>query len=102
MIVTLTKPEMKCLFRQFIYTHNDGGFQRFLVDLQDKVNMKTGEINLTKRDLERIPRYAFKYGKGGWENRFVGAFGRVLGKRLGSTVNYKLQAKKKPAKKVAP
>jgi hypothetical protein len=29
----------------------------------------TGLLTPTRRDLERIPRYAFDYGNGGWENR---------------------------------
>jgi len=98
MKVILTKSEMRSLFRQFIFTYNDGGFQRFLVELQDKIDTKTGEIDLTKRDLERIPRYAFKYGRGGWESRLVGAFGRVLGRQLGSKLRYKSKPKKRLTK----
>jgi hypothetical protein len=83
MRVILTQPEIEILSRQHPSTRDDGGYQRFLVDLQEKVDPITGEIELTKNDLARIPKYAFDYGQGGWESRFVGAFGRVLGKRLG-------------------
>jgi hypothetical protein len=83
MRVTLNQAEIKILSRQHPATRNDGGYQRFLVDLQEKVDPITGEIELTKNDLTRIPKYAFDYGQGGWEKRFLGAFGRVLGKNLG-------------------
>ncbi|MBI3490700.1 MAG: hypothetical protein HY047_02740 [Acidobacteria bacterium] len=35
------------------------------------------------KDLDDIPHYAFDYGQGGFEDRLVKAFGRVLGGRLG-------------------
>jgi hypothetical protein len=85
MLVRLTREEMEILLRQHESTRSHGGWQKFLVDLQGKVNPITREIELSDSDLERIPRYAFDYGQGGWENRLVGAFGRVLGSRLGHT-----------------
>ena len=86
MHVILTQSEITVLLRQNPETSQDGGFQGFLVSLQDRVNRTTGELELTAQDLERIPRYAFKYGNGGWENRLVDIFGRVLGTRLGQKV----------------
>lgn len=83
MHVTLTPSETTVLFRQNPKTSQDGGFQGFLVSLQNRINRTTGEIELTAQDLERVPRYAFDYGNGGWENRLVDIFGRVLGNRLG-------------------
>lgn len=83
MQVTLTPAEINVLFRQNPTTSQDGGFQGFLVSLQNRIDRTTGEIDLTPQDLERIPRYAFDYGNGGWENRLVDIFGRVLGHRLG-------------------
>ena len=83
MIVTLNSAEIAILFRQDPATKDDGGFQSFLISLQERINQKTGVINLTESDLEKIPRYAFDYGNGGWENRLTGIFGRVLGNRLG-------------------
>jgi hypothetical protein len=54
-----------------------------LVNLQRKVNRATNVISLDLRDLERIPRYAFDYGRGGWEDRLSFIFGRAVGPGLG-------------------
>jgi hypothetical protein len=81
--VTITTGEMEFLDRQSPGTSQDGGFQSLLVRLQRNINRTTGELSLSDQDLERIARYAFDYGNGGWEARLVGAFGRTLGPRLG-------------------
>lgn len=60
-----------------------GGWQSLLEALQGKVNYQTGEITLTNTDIERIQRYAFDYGNGGWESRLIAVFGRHLGRKLG-------------------
>lgn len=64
-------------------TANDGGYQNFLVHLQNKTNWQNGELTLTADDLEKIPRYAFDYKNGGWQNRLMTIFARNLGPRLG-------------------
>lgn len=79
----LNSAEIDCLFRQNPSTKKDGGFQSLLVKLQKQTNRSTGVISLNARDLERISRYAFDYGNGGWENRLLGIFSRNLGKSLG-------------------
>ena len=81
--VALTPGEIEFLDRQLPGTSQDGGFQSLLVRLQGNINRTTGELPLSDQDLERIARYAFDYGNGGWELRLVGAFGRTLGARLG-------------------
>lgn len=83
MLVTLNPEEISILFRQDPRTKGDGGYQGLLVKLQRRIDRVTGVIDLKSDDLEKIPRYAFNYGQGGWENRLVGIFGRVLGSRLG-------------------
>jgi hypothetical protein len=83
MLVTLNPAEITILFRQDPRTKGDGGYQSLLVKIQKRVNQATGEIDLKVDDLEKIPRYAFDYGHGGWEDRLISIFGRVLGKRLG-------------------
>lgn len=83
MQITLTQSEVEILFQQHPSTRDDGGFQGLLVDLQSKVIRATGKLDLTTSNLEKIRRYAFDYGNGGWEVRLVGAFGRTLGPRLG-------------------
>lgn len=81
--ITLSQVEMDVLFRQDPATEADGGFQGFLVDLQRRTNRNTGELLLTDADLEKIPRYAFDYGNGGWEDELQRIFGNSLGPRLG-------------------
>lgn len=83
MYVTLTPSEITILFRQDPKTEKDGGYQKLLVSLEKRINRSTGEIDLTPDDLEKIPRYAFDYKIGGWEDRLVGIFSRVLGPKLG-------------------
>ena len=80
---TLNTEEQEYLFRQDPAARSDGGWQSLLVKLQDQFNPATMEITLDDRDLERIPRYAFDYGNGGWEGRLSGVFLRHLGPNLG-------------------
>ena len=83
MTITLTPEEREILFRQDPSTKDDGGWQRLLVTLQELTNEQTGEITIPPITLERIQRYAFDYGNGGWENRLTSVFGRILGPKLG-------------------
>jgi hypothetical protein len=83
MIVQLLPSEIEILCKQDPSSRNDGGFQNYLVQLRKRLNISTGEIDLTEDDLERILRYAFDYGNGGWEGILIGAFGRALGDNLG-------------------
>jgi hypothetical protein len=83
MDVVLTAPEMAELFLQPASTRGDGGYQGLLVGFQDKIDQTTGRLTLTQNDIERIGRYAFDYGNGGWENRLATIFGRTLGPKLG-------------------
>lgn len=79
---TLNTEEQEYLFRQDPAARSDGGWQSLLVKLQNQFNPTTMEITLDDRDLERIPRYAFDYGNGGWEGRLSGVFLRHLGPSL--------------------
>jgi hypothetical protein len=83
MQVELNPAEVEVLFRQDPRTERRGGYQSFLVRLQRNTDRATGALTLTDSDLEKIPRYAFDYGNGGWEDRFASVFGRHLGPRLG-------------------
>lgn len=83
MNLTLTEAEMAELFKQAASTAGDGGYQSLLVGLQKKITRATGQIILTAGDLEKIPRYAFDYGNGGWEARLIAIFGAHLGPKLG-------------------
>ncbi len=80
MIVTLDETELAVLLRRISGT---GGFQNLLRRLGTRVDRGTGQLRLSALDLERIPRYAFDYGNGGWENRLRDIFGRHLGAGLG-------------------
>jgi hypothetical protein len=79
----LSEEEKNILLRQDPATETDGGFQKLLVTLQYLVDEKSGAIELPKVLLERIPRYAFDYGNGGWESRLKSIFSRTLGENLG-------------------
>ena len=81
--VQLNADELEILFRQAPSTKDDGGWQRLLVTLQELTDHETGEITIPPRIIERIQRYAFDYGNGGWENRLTSIFARTLGGRLG-------------------
>jgi hypothetical protein len=81
--VTLNAKELSVLFRQSPTTKGDGGWQKLLVTLQELTDEKTGEITIPARIAERIQRYAFDYGNGGWEARLTSVFGRTLGAKLG-------------------
>jgi len=82
-----TSQEIEALDRQSANTEQDGGFQGLLVKLQRQVDRRTSRIILYERDLERIARYAFDYGRGGWEDRLTTIFGRVLGPTLGREIS---------------
>ena len=82
-IVRLTEEELAELDLQDPGTKRDGGFQGLLVDLQKRVNRKTGELSLSDDDLERVQRYAYKYKQGGWQDRLERIFSRELGSSLG-------------------
>lgn len=83
MSIVLTVSELAELDRQNPATKGDGGWQRLLVCLQEKVNRTSREVVLTAEDIQRISAYAFDYGRGGWENRLALVFGRTLGPNLG-------------------
>jgi hypothetical protein len=85
MKVKLNAQEIAALDRQDPNTLANGGFQRFLVNQQRKLNRETGEIDLDDSDLDKIRRYAFKYGNGGWERRLIAIYGRSLGPDLSPT-----------------
>lgn len=79
----LNTEEQEFLFRQDSAARSDGGWQSLLVKLQDQFDTTTMQITVDDIDLERIQRYAFDYGNGGWEGRLTAVFGRHLGAQLG-------------------
>jgi hypothetical protein len=81
--IVLDPQEIAVLDRQPASTKANGGWQNLMVTLQQKLDRATGRLTLTIRDIERIRRYAFNYGNGGWENRLRAIFQRTLGPSLG-------------------
>jgi hypothetical protein len=81
--VILTPGELAELDLQNPATKSEGGFQGLLVAFQQRVDRANRRLVLTVTDLERIARYAFDYGHGGWESRLQHIFGRSLGGDLG-------------------
>lgn len=81
--VVLNNAEIALLDEQDPASRGDGGFQRLMVDLQTGLRRSTKELKLSDDDLARIPKYAFDYKQGGWEDRLKGIFGRTLGPNLG-------------------
>jgi hypothetical protein len=81
--ITLTPEERAALLEQSEESKNRGGYQNFLVGLQRRLDTKSGQLDLTITDRERIARYAFDYRSGGWQARLRRIFGRSLGPNLG-------------------
>ncbi|MGI8840448.1 MAG: hypothetical protein ACR2F8_06685 [Caulobacteraceae bacterium] len=81
--ITLNAAERAELFKQDPARKSDGGFQSFLVSLQDRVKSPKNSLTLNQEDLEKIPRYAFDYKNGGWQKSLTAIFGRHLGDHLG-------------------
>lgn len=84
--VVLSDAEIALLDEQDPTSRGDGGFQRLMVDLQATLRRPTKELKLSDDDLDRIPKYAFDYKQGGWEDRLKGIFSRTLGPNLGREV----------------
>jgi hypothetical protein len=80
--INLNHSEAEVLLGVDQATRSNGGFQSLLCKLQDQLDRGTLEITLSDSDLERIHRYAFDYGNGGWEGVLMSVFQRTLGRRL--------------------
>lgn len=81
MLLKLSEQEKNLLFKQDPGTKDKGGFQALLVKIQSHTD-SAGRLFLTSSLIERIKRYAFCYGNGGWENRLMRIFSRTLGQNL--------------------
>ena len=62
-----------------------GGFQSMMNNLRARADQSTGNIEISDDDLERIQRYAFQYGGGGFEARLRSIFERTLGPNLSNS-----------------
>ena len=79
MVFVLNNSEITELMRE---TAGQGGWQSLIKRLQSKLSIDTGEIKLSEAEIERIHRYAFDYGDGGFEARLRRIFERRLGPKL--------------------
>ena len=61
----------------------DGGFQSLMRRFQGDLDVQTGRIEVSDKDVERIARYCTEYGQGGYQDRIARAFHSVLGLELG-------------------
>ncbi len=82
MTIYLNDVEIRELDRQHPSTKSRGGWQALMIGLQVRTDRSSGKLVLGAKDLERIRRYAFDYGNGGWEARLQHIFGRSLGPNL--------------------
>jgi len=74
----LSQQEVELLFRQTPSTKSGGGFQNFLVSLQEKIDPASGWIRLSPQLILRIRRYISCFGQGGWQSLLSRIFSRVL------------------------
>jgi hypothetical protein len=82
MLIRLTQGEQEELFLLSPDQKKKGGFQSLIITLQENYAENNGLIVLNSVLIERIQRYAFGYGNGGWENRLKRIFVRTLGPDL--------------------
>ena len=82
----LNDVEYQIVCRQDPATKEDGGYQGLMVALQEITDEKTLVMVLPVHLLPRLRAYAFNYGKGGWEDRITGIFGRHFGPRLDENI----------------
>ena len=73
---------LTALMQQDPAARSEGGFQSLLVTLQDNTDSRTKILVLPVHLIERINRYAFDDGQGGWENTLKRIFSRSLGDSL--------------------
>lgn len=78
MIVSLSPSERAHIFRTPREERSSGGFQSFMVKLQDRMNNRAdGALELEDTDVETIRKY-LSYDNGGYQARLREAFGRHL------------------------
>jgi hypothetical protein len=81
MLITLTVREIAELNKTDPADRRKGGFQSYVVELQERLKENSGEVELGHEDLVKIHRYA-NYTSGGFQTRLKKIFGRTLGKYL--------------------
>lgn len=74
--VKLSREERDELFKYDPKTENHGGFQRFLISMQFRVNRRTGELELSVPEMNRIIRHGRRAQRGGFQGSIKKIFGR--------------------------
>ncbi len=74
--IKLSPDEFQELMKQDPKTKKDGGFQGFLVRLQQKVNRNNHIISLSESDINKIIHFGRDSRRGGWQARVKKIFGR--------------------------
>lgn len=63
----LSKDELRELLRHDPATEKRGGFQRFLIGLQTRVNRVSGELDLSEAEMGTILKHGRDPSRGGWQ-----------------------------------
>jgi len=66
-VIKLTKEQLAELMKHDPSKRTRGGFQRFLISLQFRVNRTTRELTLSPADIDIILQYGSQPHKGGWQ-----------------------------------
>ncbi len=74
--VKLSREEFALLMSQDPSTARKGGFQKFLIGLQYRINQSNREIALNQADIDWIRRHMENRSKGGFQGRIAKIFGR--------------------------
>lgn len=79
MKITLNAAEAETLMQ---HIEGNGGWQSLFRRLQDGYDPKSGAIQVSDDDVEKIRNYFNEYGDGGWQGRLKRIFRRTLGPNL--------------------
>ena len=92
MRINLFAPELATLLDEHSVDYNDADFEKFFFELQTKVEISSGTMELQDEDLQQIQRFAFDYGNQKWKRELRAIFARTLGEDLdGSLVVEKVE-----------
>jgi hypothetical protein len=82
MRINLFAPELATLLHEHSVDYNDTDFEKFFFELQTKVEISSGTMELQDEDLQQIQRFAFDYGNQKWKRELRAIFARTLGEDL--------------------
>ena len=74
--IKLSAQEFNELMKFDPATKRRGGFQRFLIGMQVRINRGTREITLSDHEMDMILRHGKQPWKGGWQKSIMKIFGR--------------------------